>query len=123
MLPTLLALVIAAAATVASPADDKISGEWVVHNDIANNSSDMNCTFALKGQDLSGGCTGNDTSVEIAGKVDDSSVSWVYKSVYNGGPITLKYTGSLGTDGLIKGNVLVEEFSVTGDFVATPVKK
>jgi hypothetical protein len=123
VLPSLAALVLATATALASPIDDRISGEWLLHNEIANNVSEMNCTFALKGADLTGGCTTPEVTVEIAGKVEDTSVSWVYKSVYNGNPITLKYTGSLGTDGIIKGNVLVEEFSVTGDFTATPVKK
>jgi hypothetical protein len=123
VLTSLLALVLVSATALPSPAEDKISGEWLLHNEIANNTSEMNCTFALKGSDLTGGCTTPEITVEIAGKVEDTSVSWVYKSVYNGNPITLKYTGSLGTDGVIKGNVLVEEFSVTGDFTATPVKK
>ena len=62
-------------------------------------------------------------NVEITGKVVESSVSWVFKSAYNGGPITLTYKGSLGTDGQLAGAVTVEEFSVTGDFTATPIKK
>ena len=56
------------------------------------------------------------------GKVVETSVSWVFKSAYNGGPITLTYKGSLGTDGQLSGAVTVEEFSVTGEFTATPVK-
>jgi len=117
---TLLALVLAAATTIAPPADDKISGSWLLHNEIANNVSEMNCTFVLKDKDLTGGCMTPETTVEIAGKVEDTNVTWVYKASYNGGPITLKYSGTLGTDGVIKGNVTVEEFSVTGDFTATP---
>lgn len=123
MLPSLLAVALAAATALSSPADDKITGEWTVHNEIANNTSEMACTFALKGTDLTGSCKSPEVTVDIAGKVEETTVSWTYKSTYNGGPITLKYTGSLGTDGNIRGNVAVEEFGVTGDFSATPAAK
>jgi hypothetical protein len=54
--------------------------------------------------------------------VIDTTVTWVFKSTYNGAPITLTYKGSLGTDGSVAGAVTVEEFSATGEFTATPVK-
>ena len=123
MTTSLFALVLAAATTIAAPADDKISGSWLLHNEIANNVSEMNCTFVLKDKELTGGCTTPDNQIEVAGKVDDTNVTWVSHVQYNGSPLTLKYSGSLGTDGVIKGNVSVEEFSVTGDFTATPAAK
>jgi hypothetical protein len=100
---------------------DPLSGEWKVHNDISGNVSDMTCTFAQKGEDLTGGCATEQGNVEITGKVAETSVSWVFKSAYNGAPITLTYKGSL-KDGQVAGAVTVEEFNVTGDFTATPVK-
>jgi hypothetical protein len=104
-------------------AENPLSGEWKVRNDIASNVSEMTCSFTQKGEELTGGCATEQGNVEIAGKVVESSVSWVFKSTYNGGPITLTYKGSLGTDGQLAGAVTVEEFSVTGDFTATPIKK
>jgi len=117
------AAVLVSSLTAPAPADNPLSGEWKVRNDIASNVSEMTCTFTQKGEELTGGCATEQGNVEIAGKVVESSVSWVYKSVYNGGPITLTYKGSLGADGQLAGAVTVEEFSVTGDFTATPIKK
>jgi len=94
-----------------------------VRNDISGNVSEMTCAFTQKGEELTGGCATEQGNVEIAGKVVETSVNWVFKSSYNGGPITLSYKGSLGTDGQLAGAVTVEEFSVSGDFTATPIKK
>ena len=104
-------------------AENPLTGEWKVRNDIASNVSEMTCSFTQKGEELTGGCATEQGNVDITGKVVESSVSWVFKSAYNGGPITLTYKGSLGTDGQLAGAVTVEEFSVTGDFTATPIKK
>jgi hypothetical protein len=103
-------------------AENPLTGEWKVRNDIAGNVSEMTCAFTQKGEELTGGCATDQGNVEITGKVVETSVSWVFKSLYNGGPITLTYQGSLGTNGQLAGAVAVEEFSVTGDFTATPVK-
>jgi len=114
-------LVASLAATVR--AENPLTGEWKVRNDISGNVSEMTCAFTQKGEELTGGCATEQGNVEIAGKVVESSVNWVFKSSYNGGPITLTYKGSLGTDGQLAGAVTVEEFSVSGDFTATPIKK
>ena len=117
------AALVAASVALAPAAENPLTGEWKVRNDIASNVSEMTCSFTQKGEDLTGGCATEQGNVEITGKVVESSVSWVFKSAYNGGPITLTYKGSLGTDGQLAGAVTVEEFSVTGDFTATPIKK
>jgi hypothetical protein len=110
------------ASSVVSAAENPLTGEWLVRNDIAGNVSEMSCSFTQKGEELTGACVSEQGTIEIAGKVVDTSVSWVFKSTYNGGPITLSYKGSLGTDGQLAGGVTVEEFNVTGDFTATAVK-
>jgi hypothetical protein len=107
---------------VVSPTENPLTGEWKVRNDIASNVSEMTCSFTQKGEDLTGGCATEQGNVEIVGKVVETNVTWIFKSVYNGGPITLTYKGSLGTDGNLAGAVTVEEFSVTGEFTGTPVK-
>ena len=116
------AVFVAASVAVTSAAENPLTGEWRVRNDIASNVSEMTCTFTQKGEDLTGGCATEQGAVEIVGKVVETSVSWVFKSVYNGGPITLTYKGSFGTDGNLAGAVTVEEFNVTGEFTAAPVK-
>ena len=65
----------------------------------------------------------NGGNVEIAGKVVETSVSGVFKCVYNGSPVTLTYKGALGTDGHIAGAVTAEEFNVTGEVTATPAAR
>jgi hypothetical protein len=117
------AVLLASSLAATAHVDNPLTGEWKVRNDIASNVSEMTCSFTQKGEELTGGCATDQGNVEIAGKVVESSVSWVFKSAYNGSPITLTYKGSLGTDGQLAGAVTVEEFSVTGDFTATPVKK
>jgi hypothetical protein len=117
-----LAATILASTLVAAAPANPLTGEWSIRNDISGNVSEMRCTFTQKGEALTGGCVSEQGTVEITGTVVDTSVSWVYKSTYNGGPITLNYKGSLGTDGQVAGAVTVEEFSVTGDFAATPIK-
>jgi hypothetical protein len=112
-----------AIAAPASTADEKFSGEWKVRNDISGNVSEFTCAFTQKAKELTGGCSTEQGPVEVTGSVEETNVSWVFRSTYNGGPITLTYKGSLGTDGTIAGSVTVEEFSVTGDWTGTPIKK
>ena len=116
------AALVAASVAVTPAAENPLTGEWKVRNDIASNVSEMTCSFTQKGEELTGGCATEQGNVEIAGKVVETSVTWVFKSAYNGSPITLTYKGSLGTDGQLAGAVTVEEFNVTGEFTATPVK-
>jgi hypothetical protein len=117
------AALLVASLAASAHAENPLTGEWKVRNDIASNVSEMTCSFTQKGEELTGGCATEQGNVDITGKVVESSVSWVFKSAYNGAPITLSYKGALGTDGQLAGAVTVEEFSVTGDFTATPVKK
>jgi hypothetical protein len=119
----LLAAAVLSLAALPPAVDEKFSGEWKIRNDIASNVSEFTCAFTQKAAELTGGCSTEQGPVEITGSVEDTSINWVFKSVYNGGPITLTYRGSLGTDGTIAGSVTVEEFSVTGDWSATPVTK
>jgi hypothetical protein len=123
MKATLFTLLLASAAVLAPAADSPtVNGKWQVHNNIVGNESDMSCSFTQKEADLTGSCTGDQGTVNITGKVDGKNVNWVYKSEYNGGPITLTYKGTLDGTPKITGSVNVEEYSVEGDFTATPTK-
>ena len=96
----LIAAVVAASIAVTSAAENPLTGEWKVRNDIASNVSEMTCSFTQKGEELTGGCATDQGNVEIVGKVVETSVNWVFKSAYNGSPITLTYKGALGTDAI-----------------------
>ena len=95
--------------------------KWKLHQSIAGNDNDSECTFTQKDNDLTGSCTADQGTVTLAGKVDGKKVSWSYDSEYNGTPLTVKFTGTLDSD-KITGEVEVDPFSVTGDFTATQVK-
>jgi hypothetical protein len=119
----LLTLAVASAAAVAVAADaPSVSGQWKLHQSIADNESDQTCTFTQKDQDLTGSCQSDNGSGNLTGKVDGKKITWVYKSEYNGGPITLTYQGTLGAGDKIAGTVNVAEYSVDGDFTATRSK-
>lgn len=122
MKPLLLSLFFAATAAVVSAADPVIEGKWQVHTSIAGNENDMVCTFAQKEEALTGSCASPTQTFEITGKRTANRVTWSYKSEYNGTPLTVKYDGSLDAATGMKGNVEVPEFSVSGDFSATPAK-
>ena len=117
---TLLTVILAAssAAFFAAAYDaGPMTGTWQLHQDIAGNESDQTCTFTQTGGDLSGTCESALGSVKISGKVEDKKVSWMFKSEYNGGPLTMKYKGTLDANKIV-GNVSVEEYGVEGEFTA-----
>ena len=96
VLPLLLAF--ASALTFAA---DKasLSGNWQVHSSVAGNDNDQSCTFTQKDNDLTGTCTTNENkNVNITGKVDGKTVTWSYKSEYNGSPLTVNFEGKLDSD-------------------------
>ena len=99
-----------------------LTGKWHVHNSISGNESDQICTFTQKEAGISGSCTSERGTVEIAGKVDGNKISWSYKSEYEGTPLTVNYQGVIDAAAKINGSVSVPEFSADGDFTATPEK-
>jgi hypothetical protein len=95
-----------------------LSGKWKLHQSIAGNESDSECTFTQKDNDLTGTCAAGESTSKISGKVDGKKVSWSYSSEYNGQQLTVKYTGTLDAS-KITGEVNVDPFGATGDFTAT----
>lgn len=120
-LPLLLLLALAAIPVFAADAPS-MTGKWKVHNSIVGNESDQDCTFTQKDNDITGTCSLEQGSADVTGKITDASVTWQYKTEYNGTPLTLVYTGTADKDSKIVGSVEVQPMSVTGDFTATPSK-
>lgn len=120
---SLLQLLLVSTAVVAS-AQDKVSlsGKWQVHLSVASNESDQTCTLTQEGNDLTGTCGSDQATGKLTGKVEEKAVTWTLKSEYNGAPLTIKYKGALDGTGKITGSVLVEEYSVEGEFTATLAK-
>lgn len=103
-----------AMAQTPSPAPS-VTGQWNVHISVAGNERDFSCKFGQEDKKLTGGCA---DMTDFAGSVDGSNVTWQAK----GQEASLKFTGKLNNDGTITGIVNVIEYSIDGDFKATPVK-
>jgi hypothetical protein len=118
-----LAFALLSAAPLALAADPlPITGDWNVHASVVGNESDSKCTFAQKGAELTGTCTNLEgNKLEITGKVEGTKVAWSFKTEYNGTPLTVNHEGTLDA-GKITGTINVPEFSVSGEFSATPAK-
>jgi hypothetical protein len=116
------AALVAAPALVAAADNISLAGTWHVHDSIAGNDSDSDCTFVQKDADVTVTCQTAQGSVTITGKVDGKKATWSYKSEYNGSPLTVNHEGTLSPDNKITGTASVPEYSVDGDFTATQAK-
>lgn len=107
------------AVAVAAPT---LTGKWAVHQSIAGNDNDSECSFIQSDTKLTGTCKGQDKDLDIKGTIEANKVAWQYETDYNGTPLTVKFTGTLDDSGKITGTVDVDPFGVSGDFTATPSK-
>ena len=115
------ALLFAASAFAADAPN--LTGQWNLHNSIANTESDQQCTFTQKDNAITGSCKSSEgKDLAVTGSIDGKKVTWKYDSDYNGTALTLTYTATLDDSGKITGSVDVQPFGVTGDFTATPIK-
>lgn len=120
----LLSAVIVSAAALAPAAENAtLAGKWQIHNSIAGNESDQTCTFTQQEGELAGSCTSERGALKVTGKVDGKSVTWTYKTEYNGEPLTITYKASLESAGKFSGSVTVEEMGISGEFTATLAKE
>lgn len=118
-----LQVLVASTAVLALAADkEAFSGKWQVSQSISGHDNTQTCTFTQNGNDLTGSCKAEDKTLQISGKIDDKKVTWSYKSEYNGSPLTVVYAGIVDAQNKINGTVTVEEFSVQGEFTATPAQ-
>ena len=105
----------------AAPTPD-LTGSWKIHQSIAGNENDQECTFTVADNKISGSCKAEDKTLPLTGSVDGNKVTWQYETEYNGSPLTIVYTATLDNPDKITGNVEVQPFGVSGDFTATPSK-
>jgi beta-glucosidase len=99
----------------------KVAGQWKVHNSIAGNESDQDCTFVLADNKITGNCKAEDRNMPVNGSIDGSKVTWKLETEYDGNALTLTYTAMLDESEKIAGAVDVQPYGVTGEFTATPV--
>jgi hypothetical protein len=113
------------AAILAAAADTpSITGSWQVHVMIGQYDNVITCNFTQKTDSLSGTCgTPDNGTAPITGTVTDNKVTWSYKTMYQGSPVTPNYQGTIdssSTPTKMTGTVDVPELGADGDFTATP---
>jgi len=115
----LLAMIFIASLSAANAAD--ASGSWHVTGSIGDNPIDTTCKLTEKDGALTGSCTrkADGKAVDAVGTAKDQKIEWHYNSEYNGDPITVTYSGTLGKDGTISGTIVVDPYNATGEFTAT----
>ncbi|HEX4284187.1 MAG TPA: hypothetical protein VHZ28_03785 [Terracidiphilus sp.] len=110
--------------TSAFAAGPNMTGQWTIHQTIANNESDQECKFVQTDNTITGTCKSMEgKDLTVTGSVDGNKVTWKYDSEYNGSPLTLVYSATVDDPAKIAGNVDVQPFNVSGDFTATPSKE
>ena len=97
----------------------KVAGQWKVHNSIAGNESDQDCTFAVADNKVTGNCKAEDRNMQVNGSIDGNKITWRLETEYNGSPLTMTYTATLDAADKIAGAVEVQPYGVTGEFTAT----
>ena len=120
----LSALLVSSALPSLAADSASLTGKWKIHINVEGNESDSVCTLTQTEDAISGTCINSEKKeVQAVGKVDGTKATWWYDSVYDGGPITVKYTSELKViDGKFSGTVHVDPYGVDGDFTAAAEK-
>lgn len=119
LIPSLLLLATSAFGAAAT----NIAGQWKVHNSVAGNESDQDCTFAVAEKKITGSCKSEDRTVDVTGNVDGNKVTWKYDFDFNGSNLTIVYTATLGETEKVAGEIEVQPMGVKGEFTAAPAKE
>ncbi len=101
-------------------AADNLSGNWKIEGDVNGNPVNEICTLKQTENHLTGSCVGTEKkSYEVTGDVDGKKVTFKHGGEYEGGDLTLTYSGTLDEKGVVKGTLDVAPHNVSGDFTAT----
>jgi hypothetical protein len=96
-----------------------LDGTWHVTGQVSDNPVNPTCVLVEADGKLSGTCTGTDgAKVKATGTVAEGLVKFEYGTTYQGGAITISFSGKLAKDGTMAGTIYVPEYSVGGDFTA-----
>jgi hypothetical protein len=112
------------AATSSTNAADPptIAGQWNIHQTIAGNENDEDCTFTVADGKIAGTCKVNEQTPKVTGAVDGKKCSWHFDVEYQGNTLTLTYVTSLDDADKFSGTVDVAPYGVSGDFTAQRAK-
>jgi hypothetical protein len=63
---------------ISTPAADAptIAGQWNIHQSIAGNENDEDCTFTVSGGKIAGTCKVNEQTPKVTGTVDGKKLTW-----------------------------------------------
>jgi hypothetical protein len=115
LVPSLLIMLVIAAAAVAASAAD-LSGTWNVDGSVYGNEVKYTLTLKQEGETLSGTARLQDKDLPVTGTIKDKAVTWKFEVVYQGAPLENVFTGTLTTDTEIEGTIAVA--GVGGAFTA-----
>ncbi len=120
MAAAVLTAMVAAPAARAGGADDtSLTGVWKITGEVSGVPVEDTCTLKHADTSLTGVCETLGAKWDTTGKVDGKTVTFVHKGTYEGGEITMTYTGKLSADGAsMTGTLDVDPYAVTGSFAA-----
>jgi len=118
----LASLLFGAVAATALPADaPSVGGEWRIQYNVFAKEGEQTCTFTQAGSEINGTCGKNSDSA--AGKVEGSRVTWRIKTLFDGAPTAMEFSGTLVSGEKIAGTVILVDAGVDGEFTATKKKQ
>jgi hypothetical protein len=112
-----LVLVVGAASAAFAAVAPSVSGAWSVDGTVYGNTVKYDCTLEQDGEKLTGTAKIEGKDIPLTGSVKESEVTWSLDVDYNGQPLTVVFTGTLGSEKAMSGKIAVA--GVEGEFTAT----
>jgi hypothetical protein len=99
-------------------AHDSIAGSWKLRSQLdgIETGDPQMCTFVVKEQNLTGSCSSENGSRDLAGEIHGKSVSWQLSNGRFGSSV---FTGTMDSDSWIIGTYEVKQGTILGDFTFT----
>jgi hypothetical protein len=110
-------LMLLAVGFVAAPAwAAGISGSWAVNGAVQGNPVVFACTLKQDGGTVTGTAKVQETEKPITGTVQEKAVTFRFEVDYDGAPLEMVFSGTLGTDKEMSGSIAVS--GASGEFTA-----
>jgi len=120
---TLLAMMMAVAATLGAQPDRSATGKWDLHADVQGTKLTLVCAIEEKDGKLSGTCTGGGDDDTVArpihGEVTEKELNWRFDARYEAKPVSVSMRAVLDAAGTkMYGTMSVEPIDADGTFLA-----
>jgi hypothetical protein len=119
--PVLITIALLTSSATAADAPS-IAGQWNIHQTIAGNENDQDCTFTVADGKIAGTCKISEQTPKVTGTVDGKKCTWHFDIDYQGNTLTLTYVATLDDADKFTGSVDVAPYGVSGDFTAQRAK-